>query len=67
MAQMRKIRARERLEFVLDVGAAFSPDKAASRDYLVDLVNEAFGDPEDEQLRAVVIESLSRVSHGDSL
>jgi hypothetical protein len=64
---MRKIQARERLHFVLDVGAAFSPEAENAKQYLLALVNEAFGDAEDADIRAKVIESLTRLSHGREL
>jgi hypothetical protein len=67
MDHMRKIRARQRLEFIFDMGAMISYEKDSdSKAYILSLVNQAYCDPEDQVLRAEVIESITRrSSHGD--
>lgn len=59
LSNMMAINARERLEFILDVGASFSGK--SSRDYLMALIDQAYSSPEDKYLRAVAIESITQM------
>lgn len=53
-----RISARERLEFILDVGAAISRTEESSREYLTKLAKHAYDGSPDEL--AVIVEALTR-------
>jgi hypothetical protein len=57
-ANMRRIRARERLEFITDVSLAMPTDAKGVPPSILELIEMAY--PDDEISRAVLIESLTR-------
>lgn len=58
VANMAKISARERLEFIFDIMHALPSDVKGPRHYLVSLVNQAYHG--DDRRRAIILEAITR-------
>jgi hypothetical protein len=57
---IKRIRARERLEFVSDVGSLMAEDRRAAQEYLSGLAHAAYPFDDENDKLGVILEAITR-------